>query len=96
MGLLQNLKDPVTVVRPVSADEYGNAATSWVGAAETVVNGFLASPTTLIVAPGTDVRRGDRVRALGRLYAVESEPVLARSPSSAKALVVPLTDIVEG
>jgi hypothetical protein len=95
LGLLQNLKDSVTVIRPTGADEYGNPARAWDGAAETTVSGFLASPTTLILAPGTDVRLGDRVSVLGRLYAVKGEPVLARSPSAAKALVVTLSDLVE-
>lgn len=95
MGLLQNLKDSVTVIRPLLSDEYGNVGRSWDGASETVVSGFLASPTTLILAPDADVRLGDRVSVLGRLFAVKGEPVLARSPAASKALVVSLSDLVE-
>lgn len=96
MGLLNNLRDPVTVLRASGADEYGNPAASWDAPVSVSAFGFLASRSVLIMAPSADVRAGDRVVVSGETFAVDGEPELARSPSAAKALIVRLAEFVEG
>lgn len=96
MGLLNNLRDPVTRLRAVGADEYGNPGGSWDAPAALQLRGFLASAEVLILGPGVDVRAGDRVRVNGALYAVAGEPVAGRSPTSSKALIVRLAGVTDG
>lgn len=94
MGLMQNLRDPVTVLRASGADEYGNPASSWDAPATQSLLGFLASPEALILGPGADVRDGDRVRVNGTVYAVAGVS-FPRSPTQAKATVVRLAGFTE-
>jgi hypothetical protein len=95
VGLLQKLTDAVEIFRATGPDEYGNAGRDWEAVTVSAIPGFLASPRSLILGPDADVKKGDRVRVLGRVYTVPEEPTLARSPSASKALMVPLADVVE-
>lgn len=90
MGLLNNLRDPVVVLRAAGADEYGNPGRSWDAPTEASYLGFQASQEVLILPANADVRAGDRVRVNGVLFAVAGEPVAARSPLSVRAMVVRL------
>lgn len=51
---------------------------------------------TLILAPGADIERGDRVTCNGVVWFVNGYPIPARSPSAEKAVIVNLSDVVEG
>ncbi|MEU4568667.1 hypothetical protein [Micromonospora sp. NPDC023956] len=72
--------DEVTVLRPAGADEYGNPGTSWAAPEEILAVGFLTGDECLM-PPDADVQKGDRLRVGGRLYDVQGEPDVIRSPS---------------
>lgn len=87
--------DTVARLRASGDDEYGNPAASWDTPDSLDLKGFQASPTVLILPPGSDVRAGDRVTVNGVLFAVAGEPVVARSLLTAKAVVVSLGGITD-
>lgn len=82
--------DEVTLLRASGADAYGNPVSDWSAPTETPTVGFLVRPTQLLLSPDADVRLGDRVRVNGVTYAVEGEPVPARSPKKTILITVSL------
>ena len=50
---------------------------------------------SLLLGPDSNIEAGDRVRVLGRVYAVVGEPVALRSPKAMKGYMVALSDLTE-
>lgn len=74
------MPDTVTVLRPLTADAYGNPGRSWDTPTSVATVGFLTG-RTCFMPPDADVRQGDRLEVNGVTYDVADEPTKSRSPS---------------
>lgn len=87
------LPDDVTIVRPISSDEYGNPGGSFSSTARFPAKGFAPDRATLFLPAGTDVRVGDRIEVRGETFAVREIPDDLRSPSRSVVLSVALAPL---